>query len=247
MDFGLGTFALGYGAGVLSTLSPCVLPLIPILLATAMAQHRFGALALAGGLALSFTMVGLFLATVGFSIGIDPDVMRQVAAVALMAFGAILLLPRWQARFALVTSSAGSFAGQWLQRFQGQGWGAQFVVGLLLGLVWTPCVGPTLGATTALAAQGTQLTQVALLMLLFGLGAGTPLVVFSGLSREVAQRMRGRLMTGGRIGKFALGTLMLLLGSVHPLRAGQNARGLSGQRIARLADAADHALLNCAD
>jgi len=213
MDFGLGTFALGYGAGVLSTLSPCVLPLIPILLATATSQHRLGALALAAGLTLSFTVVGLFLATIGLSIGIDQGVMRQVAAVLLIAFGAMLLSARWQAGFASLTSGLGASAGAWLQRFQAQGWGAQFVVGLLLGLVWTPCVGPTLGATTALAAQGTQLSQVALLMLLFGLGAGTPLLVFGSLSREVANRLRGRLMTGGRVGKLALGAAMLLLGA----------------------------------
>ena len=213
MDFGLGTFALGYGAGVLSTLSPCVLPLIPILLATATSQHRLGALALAAGLTLSFTVVGLFLATIGLSIGIDQGVMRQAAAVLLIAFGAMLLSARWQAGFASLTSGVGASAGAWLQRFQAQGWGAQFVVGLLLGLVWTPCVGPTLGATTALAAQGTQLSQVALLMLLFGLGAGTPLLVFGSLSREVANRLRGRLMTGGRVGKLALGAAMLLLGA----------------------------------
>jgi cytochrome c-type biogenesis protein len=213
MDFGLGTFALGYGAGVLSTLSPCVLPLIPILLATATSQHRLGALALAAGLTLSFTVVGLFLATIGLSMGIDQGVMRQVAAVLLIAFGAMLLSARWQAGFASLTSGLGASAGAWLQRFQAQGWGAQFVVGLLLGLVWTPCVGPTLGATTALAAQGTQLSQVALLMLLFGLGAGTPLLVFGSLSREVANRLRGRLMTGGRVGKLALGAAMLLLGA----------------------------------
>ena len=212
MDFGFGTFALGYGAGVLSTLSPCVLPLVPILVATTMAQHRFGALALAAGLTLSFTAVGLFLATIGLSIGLDQGVMRKMAALMLIAFGFILLSSRLQARFASLTSGLGSSAGGWLQRFQAQGWSAQFVVGLLLGLVWTPCVGPTLGATTALAAQGTQLSQVALLMLLFGLGAGTPLVVLGSVSREVAQHMRGRLMTGGQFGKLALGAFMLLLG-----------------------------------
>lgn len=198
MDFGLGTFALGYGAGVLSTLSPCVLPLVPILVATALAQHRWGALALAAGLTLSFTVIGLFLATIGLSIGLDP--------------GVVLLSPRLQALFVTLTSRVGSSTGGWLQRFQAQGWGAQFVVGLLLGLVWTPCVGPTLGATTALAAQGTQLPQVALLMLLFGLGAGTPLVLLGSVSQAVAVRLRGRLMTGGRVGKIVLGAVMLLIG-----------------------------------
>ena len=212
MDFGLGTFALGYGAGVLSTLSPCVLPLVPILVATAMAQHRLGALALAAGLTLSFTAIGLFIATIGLSIGLDSHVVRQVAAVMLVVFGITLLSPRLQALFVALTSRVGASTGGWLQRFQAQGWGAQFVVGLLLGLVWTPCVGPTLGATTALAAQGTQLPQVALLMLLFGLGAGTPLVVLGSVSQGVSQRLRGRMMTGGRYGKFILGAVMLLIG-----------------------------------
>ena len=212
MDFGLGTFALGYGAGVLSTLSPCVLPLVPILVATAMAQHRFGALALAAGLSLSFTIIGLFLATLGLSVGLDPGVVRQAAAVMLGVFGVVLLSPRLQALFVTLTSRLGASTGGWLQRFQAQGWGAQFVVGLLLGLVWSPCVGPTLGATTALAAQGTQLPQVALLMLLFGLGAGTPLVLLGSVSREASMRLRGRLLTGGRYGKFLLGGVMLLIG-----------------------------------
>lgn len=213
MNFGFGgTFALGYGAGILSTLSPCVLPLVPILVATAMAQHRFGALALAAGLTLSFTTLGVLLATIGLSIGLGQGVMRQVAAVMLIAFGLILLSSRLQARFTSLSSRLGSSAGAWLHRFQVRGWSAQFVVGLLLGLVWTPCVGPTLGATTALGAQGTQLSQITLLMLLFGLGAGTPLLVLGGVSREVAQRVRGRLMTGGQFGRWALGAAMLLLG-----------------------------------
>ena len=212
MDFGLGTFALGYGAGVLSTLSPCVLPLVPILVATAIAQHRFGALALAAGLTLSFTVIGLFLATIGLSIGLDQNVVRQVAAVMLVAFSITLLSPRLQAAFAHVTARFGSSTGGWLHRFQAQGWGAQFVIGLMLGLVWTPCVGPTLGATTALAAQGTQLPQVALLMLLFGLGAGTPLVVLGSVSRDVATRLRARMMSGGKYGKIILGVAMLVIG-----------------------------------
>ena len=211
MDFGLGTFALGYGAGVLSTLSPCVLPLVPILVATAMAQHRLGAVALAAGLAISFTVIGLSLATIGLSIGLDQNVARQGAAVILGVFGVTLLSPRLQALFVTLTSRFGAPTGGWLQGFQAQGWGAQFVVGLVLGLVWTPCVGPTLGATTALAAQGTQLPQVALLMLLFGLGAGTPLAVLGSVSQGVSLRLRGRLMTGGRYGKVVLGVIMLLI------------------------------------
>jgi cytochrome c-type biogenesis protein len=212
MDFGLGTFLLGYLAGALSTLSPCVLPLLPILITTALAQHRFGPLALAAGLTLSFAVVGLFIATLGASIGLDQGVLRQGAAVLLIGFGIVLLVPALQTRFASATASLGASGDGVLSRLSGTGWAGQFAVGLVLGLVWSPCVGPTLGAATTLAAQGSHLGQIALLMLLFGLGAGTPLLVIGTLSREVMVRTRGTLMAAGQRGKWVLGGVLVVMG-----------------------------------
>ena len=212
MTFGSGTFLLGYLAGALSTLSPCVLPLLPILIATAVAQHRFGPLALAGGLTLSFAAVGLFIATLGASIGLDPGVLRQAAAVLLVAFGIVLLVPVLQTRFAVATAGIGASGNGLLSHISGTGWSGQFAVGLVLGLIWSPCVGPTLGAATTLASQGRDLAQIALLMLLFGLGAGTPLVVIGTLSREAMLRTRGRLMVLGRHGKWLLGGALVAIG-----------------------------------
>ncbi len=100
MDFGAGTYALGFSAGLLSILSPCVLPLVPILLATAASAHRLGALALSMGLMLSFTAIGLFVATIGFAIGLDGDWFRALAATLLVAFGVLLLSTAAQRRFA---------------------------------------------------------------------------------------------------------------------------------------------------
>ena len=213
MDFGLGTFALGYLAGALSTLSPCVLPLLPILIATALAQHRYGPLALAAGLTLSFAVVGLFIATLGASIGLDQGVLRQGAAVLLMLFGIVLLVPRLQLAFAGATARLGASGDGVLARLSGTGWLGQFSVGLVLGLVWSPCVGPTLGAATTLAAQGSHLGQIALLMLLFGLGAGTPLLVIGTLSREAMARTRGTLLAAGQRGKWLLGAVLVLMGA----------------------------------
>jgi cytochrome c-type biogenesis protein len=212
MDFGPGSFLLGYVAGVLSTLSPCVLPLLPILIATALAQHRFGPLALAGGLTLSFAVVGLFIATLGASLGLDPALLRQGAALLLVAFGIVLLVPALQARFATATAGLGASGDGVLARLSGKGWVGQFMVGLVLGLVWSPCVGPTLGAATTLAAQGSHLGQIGLLMLLFGLGAGTPLLLIGTLSREAMARMRGKLVATGRRGKWLLGAVLVLMG-----------------------------------
>src|SRR4051794_14378183 len=113
---GLVDFGLALLAGVLSTLSPCVLPLLPIVLGTAADEHRFGPLALAGGLALSFVSIGLFVATIGFSIGLDDGVFRMAAAVILLGFGVVLLVPRLQAGMAF---AGGAIADRAQMHFDG--------------------------------------------------------------------------------------------------------------------------------
>jgi cytochrome c biogenesis protein CcdA len=212
MEFGLGTYGLGFLAGALSTLSPCVLPLVPILIATAVAAHRFGAYALALGLMISFATVGIFIATVGASLGIDQAVFRQVAAVILILFGIMLLSVKLQERFATATSGVSAAGDSLLAKVNLDGLHGQFVVGLVLGVIWSPCVGPTLGAATTLASQGQNLAQIALLMAIFGLGAGVPLVILGSLSRATLMRVRGKLFAAGKAGKTILGVIMLLLG-----------------------------------
>src|SRR5258708_34427756 len=88
--------ALAFAAGLLSILSPCVLPLVPIVLGAAVVAHPLGAFALAAGLAVSFTALGLLLALVGFGLGIDPGMFRVVAAPIMIVLGAVLVLPSWQ-------------------------------------------------------------------------------------------------------------------------------------------------------
>ena len=212
MDFSAGTYGLGYLAGLLSTLSPCVLPLVPILLATAAAAHALGPYALALGLMLSFSLVGIFLATLGASLGLDQDTFRTAAAVILIAFGIVLISPKLQERFATATSGLSAAGNGLLATLKLDGLGGQFIVGLVLGVIWSPCVGPTLGAAATLASQGSNLAQIALLMMIFALGAGTPLVAFGSISRAAAFRMRGHMLQAGGLGKSILGGLIVFLG-----------------------------------
>lgn len=204
--------ALALLAGILSTLSPCVLPLLPIVLGTAVSQHRLGPVALAVGLALSFVTIGLFVATIGFSIGLDSGVFRLAAAIALMLIGLVLVLPRLQAQVALAAGPVGNWAEQRFGGITGSGLSGQFAVGLLLGAVWAPCVGPTLGAASVLAAQGENLRQVALTMGAFGIGAALPLLLLGFLSREAMLRWRGRMMSAGQGSKFAMGAVLITTG-----------------------------------
>jgi cytochrome c-type biogenesis protein len=212
VNFGPATYGLGMLAGALSTLSPCVLPLVPILVAAAVNAHRWGAVALGIGLALSFTIVGIFLATLGVALGLDPGTFRIAGALILAGFGVILLVPKLQDLFARATSMLSNSGNQLLARMTFDGLAGQFLVGILLGVVWSPCVGPTLGAATTLASQGKNLGQIALLMLVFGAGAAAPLVVLGSLSHAGMMRVRGRLLRVGKYGKQAFGFVMLLLG-----------------------------------
>jgi cytochrome c-type biogenesis protein len=208
----MGTLGLAFLAGTLSVLSPCVLPLLPIVLGTAASEHRLGPVALAAGLALSFTAIGLFVATMGFAMGLDTDVFRTVSAILLIAVGVLLLVPRLQEQFAVAAGPVSQWAGGYLDGFAATGLGGQFGLGILLGAVWSPCVGPTLGAASLLTAKGENLGQVALTMLVFGIGAALPLMLLGLLSREAMQRWRGRLMETGKAGKALLGVLLVAVG-----------------------------------
>src|SRR5581483_8200067 len=208
----IATLGLAFLAGILTVLSPCVLPLLPIVLGTAASEHRLGPIALAIGLALSFVAIGLFVATIGFAAGLDTDLFRTISAVLLIGIGLVLLLPKLQAEFALAASPVGNFVDERLGGFATNGLWGQFGLGLLLGAVWSPCVGPTLGAASLLAAKGENLGQVALTMFAFGIGAAIPLMALGFISREAMMRMRGRLVEAGKGGKMLLGGLLVAVG-----------------------------------
>jgi cytochrome c-type biogenesis protein len=208
----IGTLGLASLAGVLSVLSPCVLPLLPIVLGTAQSEHRLGPVALAAGLAISFTVIGLFVATIGYAIGLDTDVFRWISAMLLIAVGTVLLVPRLQAQFAMAAGPVGNWVDDRFGGFTATSLWGQFGLGLLLGAVWAPCVGPTLGAASILAAKGESLGQVTLTMFAFGIGAAVPLMALGFASREAMQRWRGRLAEAGKGGKMLLGVLLVAVG-----------------------------------
>lgn len=208
----LATLGLAFIAGVLSLLSPCVLPLVPIVLGSAAAAHTWGPAALALGLTLSFTALGLFVATIGFAIGLDADFFRTLGGGLLMVLGVVLLQPRLQERAAAAGGPLSNMVQHRFGNFATDTLGGQLALGLLLGAVWAPCVGPTLGAASLLASQGKDLGAVAVTMAIFGVGAGLPLALLGMLSREALQHWRGRLLSTGSLGKAVLGWLLVALG-----------------------------------
>lgn len=210
----IASLSLAFLAGVFSTLSPCVLPLLPVILGTAVSQSKWGPAALSAGLAISFVAIGLFIALAGQSVGLDGAQLRTFGGLILIAIGLAMSVPALSASVAAAASPVASWADARFGGFDTSGLSGQFALGLLLGVVWSPCVGPTLGAASVLAAQGKDLPQVAATMALFGIGAALPLLLLGLLSREAMIRWRNRLMGAGSGGKAVLGIALILIGGL---------------------------------
>lgn len=212
---GAGALGLAFLAGLLSVLSPCVLPLLPLVFGAAAVEHRWAPALLAAGVAISFVVVGLFVATIGFGVGLDGEKFRLAAAALMAVIGVILMFPALQTQ---VAAAGGPLSDRLRNAFgagpSSSGLFAQFGVGLLLGVVWSPCVGPTLGAASVLAARGEDLGQVALTMGVFGLGAAAPLLALGFASRQAMARWRNRLISTGKLAKQALGGVLIAIGAL---------------------------------
>jgi len=211
MEFSIGTYAIAFLAGVLSTLSPCVLPLLPIIIGSSFAEHKAGPFVLAAGMALSFAIIGTMLASVGISIGLNQNSIRYVAAVIMFFIGVVLTSNNLQERLAVASSGISSVGSNFLAKVSIGGLKGQFVIGLLLGLIWSPCVGPTLGAAVTIASQGSDLIKVAIMMVIFGLGATLPIVILGLLSREAMLKAKVKLQGASGIGKKIFGMLLIVV------------------------------------
>src|SRR6516162_10672882 len=145
---------------------------------------RVGSARPGGGLSASFGGVGIFLVSLGYSLGIDPTAFRLGAATLILIIGIVLLVPALQNRFALIAGPVAIGGQAWVDRLRPSRIGGQFALGMLLGAIWSPCSGPTLGAAIGLAAQSGTAGRAAMVMAMFGLGAATPILALAYGSRQ---------------------------------------------------------------
>ncbi len=204
--------ALAYFAGLLTTLSPCVLPMIPLVLAGTLTGGRRGPVLFAAGMVLSFTAVGLFVASIGIGLGIDSHLLRVAAAILLIGMGLVLLFEPLQQRMALAASGLATRSNQLAMRLDGNGGAQPLILGALAGALWSPCSGPSLGAAIALAAEAGGLGAAALRMFVFGLGAVTVLMLLAYGTRSAIAARRDRLMAAGAWLKPVGAGIFLLVG-----------------------------------
>lgn len=203
---------LGYLAGVLTLINPCVLPVLPIVLATALQAGRTGPVVLAAGMSLSFVIVGMTVAVFGRALGIDELVVAQAGAVLMVAFGLVLLVPRFAEGFATATAGVSARADAGLDDIDRTGMRGQFLGGLLLGAVWVPCVGPTLGGAIALASTGDSLLWAAMTMLTFALGISTVIVLLAYGAQNAIQSRRDWMRRISTKARPLMGVIFVLVG-----------------------------------
>lgn len=211
---------LAYLAGLLTLINPCVLPVLPIVLTASLASDPRGPLALAAGLSLSFVVLGLGVTALGPALGLYPEDVARIAALAMAGFGVVLVSPVLGRRFA--TATAGISVAADGRMPQGSGLGREFAGGALLGAVWSPCIGPTLGAAIALASTGQDLARAGAIMAAFALGVSTLIVAGAYGLRGWLRRNAGRLAAGARPalgGAFIVVGLAIATGLHHQIEA----------------------------
>jgi cytochrome c biogenesis protein CcdA len=202
----------GYLAGLLTLINPCVLPVLPIVLASALHRDRRAPALLAAGMGLSFVLLGTAVSAFGAALGITPDALSRASALVMAGFGAVLLVPAAGARFAAAAAGLSARADAGLDRALARGLAGQFAAGALFGAVWSPCIGPTLGGAIALASTGQGLGWAALVMTAFAAGVATVMLLLAYGTQAAIRRNRARLQALARAARPVLGATFLAVG-----------------------------------
>ncbi len=186
------TLLFAYAAGLLTLINPCVLPILPIVLTGALQANPRGPIYMAAGLSVTFVAFGLIVNAFGHAIGLDDQRLAQIGAAMMIAFGLVLLVPRFSESFSAVTAGMAARADARIDTVQNDSGAGQFATGALLGVVWSPCIGPTLGGAIALASQGESLAWAATIMAAFAAGVSTLVLALGyGARRALQTRLRG--------------------------------------------------------
>lgn len=202
-------FVFAFLAGILTIAAPCILPMLPIILGASVGQkNKLRPLFIVLGFVTSFAAASLLLSTLVTHLGLSQNFIRNIAILLLLLFAFFMIFPKpfelFTAKFSGIINKA-SEAGS-----SRKGNSGAFILGIVLGIVWTPCAGPVLGTIlTLIATQGTT-GKASLLVLLYALGAGVPMMIIAYGSQWITTKVRGLVKYSARMQKI-FGVLILLL------------------------------------
>jgi cytochrome c biogenesis protein CcdA/thiol-disulfide isomerase/thioredoxin len=194
-------FALLAGAG--TAITPCVLPVLPALLSAGAAGGRRRPLGIVLGLAITFTIAIVALASLVKGVGLAASGARDLAIVVLIAFGVVLLIPELSQRLEAPMSRLARFG----PKTRGSGFWSGLGVGGALGFVVAPCAGPILAAVTSVSASSGATPKIVVVALCYAIGLSAVLLVYAFAGRAVIDRIR-RTMSG-RVVERTLGCILV--------------------------------------
>ncbi len=208
MEFGIFTIAMAVGAGLASILSPCVLPVIPIIMAGAERDNRLRPLIIVAGLSLSFMVMGAVSSLFGALLIGKTRSIEIAGAVVIVLMGLIVMLDLSAFRRFTLFSRI---------RVKGEGLLGGFILGMSLGVIWVPCVGPFLSSTLTMVATNGQLVPGIILLGFYSLGMSLPMLVVGYSSQLLQNRIKGllkhesilRYVTGGILVAFGLYSIFI--------------------------------------
>ncbi len=205
-------YPLSLLAGILTALSPCVLPALPIIVGSASGRHRLAPVAVCAGLTASFTILGVILSQAGHVVGINETAIRYASATLIILFGVVMINTQLKNRLTGLLNPLAQSASSKASTGQFEGLKGQFLLGCLLGAVWSPCVGPTLGAAIGMASQSSSMWQAGTMMLLFGIGASLPLLFVAYSSRELFSKIKGNIIATGQKTQRVFAIILIAVG-----------------------------------
>lgn len=159
-------------SGILTVFSPCVLPILPVVLSSGIDGNTKRIKGVITGLVISFTLAALLLATIVRILGIPADTIRIVAVILLIIFGLSLVFPIIWEKVQVVIERYWHFGGSINQE---SGFWGGFLTGVSLGVIWTPCIGPIVAAVATLAAVSSFSVTAIFIAFAYALGTGIPL------------------------------------------------------------------------
>ncbi len=170
--------------GILTVLSPCVLPILPVLVGRSFQSHRYGPIALIAGLVGGFAVAGSLLGVTASWFAELASALRTVAIALLLVMGLLAIFPEWN--YHLFSRLQ---IGKWIKQPKQVGLIGEFWLGTQLGLLWTPCAGPVLGSILVLAAVKHQMASSFALLVAYGVGAALPLLAIAYGGRVLSRKL----------------------------------------------------------
>lgn len=159
--------------GIVTILSPCILPILPIVLSSSLSGGHKRPLGVITGFIVSFTFFTLFLSSLVQATGLGVNTLRFIAVIVIFLFGLIMVVPQLQAMWERFASRLASHGPQQKNK---EGFSGGLLIGLSLGLIWAPCVGPILASVITLAATGNVTGTAVIVTLAYTLGTSLPML-----------------------------------------------------------------------